>query len=358
MKKMLLWFLLAGMLLSLWGCSSPEETVATTEHPRQVVTSVPSTIAETEPAALEGSLYLKVSSITFSLVGESENVYLGLIPRELATWESDNPSIVSVENGVLTANGVGSTIIHATYYDRQVSCTAQCLAQTQAELDSLDAEILSSPKRVPPDVDLNETCTYFDNAAIFGDSITYFLWQFESQNDYLGNLQFVTRQGISVMGLALRYKNMYFKGREAYIEDIAAQCGAQRVYLMLGCLDFQFPAGRDTLMDNWTTILDRIQEKCPDTEIVIISAIPSFTREITPSETNNFIAESNIQLKQLATEKGCGFWDLSYYIEDHYERMPELYSKDEYHMNDEGSLVWIKIMRYYAQFEHEGGTLS
>lgn len=54
MKKMLLWFLLAGMLLSLWGCSSPEETVATTEHPRQVVTSVPSTIAETEPAALEG----------------------------------------------------------------------------------------------------------------------------------------------------------------------------------------------------------------------------------------------------------------------------------------------------------------
>lgn len=63
-------------------------------------------------------------------------------------------------------------------------------------------------------------------------------------------------------------------------------------------------------------------------------------------------------MKQLATEKGYGFWDLSYYIQDHYERMPELYSKDEYHMNDEGSLVWIKIARYYAQFEHEGGMLS
>ena len=56
-------------------------------------------VPETEAPVLEGSLFLKVSSVTFSVVGESEDIYLGLIPRELVTWESEDPSVVSVENG-------------------------------------------------------------------------------------------------------------------------------------------------------------------------------------------------------------------------------------------------------------------
>ena len=74
--------------------------------------------------------FLKVSSITFSLVGACEDFYLGVIPRELVTWESENPSVVSVENGVLTANGVGTTTIRATYADRQATCTAGCPRST------------------------------------------------------------------------------------------------------------------------------------------------------------------------------------------------------------------------------------
>ena len=67
----------------------------------------------------------------------SDNTRLGLVPRELVSWESEDPGIVSVEGGVLTAKGVGTTTIRATYNDRQVSCAASCLAQTQEELTKL-----------------------------------------------------------------------------------------------------------------------------------------------------------------------------------------------------------------------------
>ncbi len=357
MRKFLVSFLLTAMLLGMCDCASEAAPPETTEG--ETTTAETQTAAEeTEPPVLDENLFLKVSSITFSLVGESEDIYLGLVPRELVAWKSDDPSIVSVENGVLTANSVGTTTIRATYYDRQVACTAGCLAKTQEELDSLDPTVLSAPKRMPPEVDMEAPCTYFDNAAIIGDSVTYFLWQSESQNNYLGNLLFVTRQGISILGLVQRYKNLYFQGREMYIEDIAAQCNADRIYLALGCLDFQFEAGRDSLMDSWNTMLDRIAEKRPDLEVVIISNIPSFTEKATPSEINNFIAETNVQLRKLAKERGYGFLDLGYYIQDHHGRMPAIYSKDEYHMNAEGCLAWMQIMRYYAQYKLEGGTLS
>ena len=362
MKRFLAWLLLAAALAGLCGCAaqvSPPETAEI--ETSEAVTTAPetqSTTQETEPPALESSLFLKVSAITFSLVGESEDIYLGLVPRELVIWESDDPAVVSVENGVLTANSVGTTIVRAAYRDQVVECTAGCLAETQEELDSLEPEILSAPKRMPPKVDMEEPCTYFDNAAIMGDSITYFLWQAESKNNYLGDMLFVTRQGVSVIGLVQRYKNLYFQGREMNVEDIAAKCKAERLYIALGCLDYQFSAGRKTLMDNWKIMLDRIAKKSPELEIVIISNIPCFTEDTKPSMINDLIAENNDQLRKLAADRGYGFLDLGYYIQDHYGRMPAVYCKDEYHMNAEGSLAWMQIMRYYAQYEREGGTLS
>ena len=100
--------------------------------------AIPPAYGEADMAPpVQKSLFLKVSSITFSLVGESDDIYLGLVPRELVAWESEDAGIVSVEGGVLTAKGVGTTTIRATYNDRQVSCAASCLAQTQEELTKL-----------------------------------------------------------------------------------------------------------------------------------------------------------------------------------------------------------------------------
>lgn len=307
---------------------------------------------------VEGNLYLKVSSITFSLVGESDDIYLGLVPRELVSWESEDPGIVSVEDGVLTANGVGTTTIWATYDDRQISCKAGCLARTQEELEQLAPEILSTPKRLPPEVDLDKPCTYFDDSVIIGDSIAYFLWQYESLNDQLGQISFITRHGISLYGLVAHFKNLYYGGYEINIENILAEVDASRIYIMIGCLDYQADTHSLLLMENWEKLFDIIAENASDKEIVIVSNIPSFTTETKPTEFNTRWEEATPKIKQLTAQRGHGYLDLGYYIQDHYGRMPEIYCKDEFHINNEGNLVWVKLLRFYAQFESEGGSLK
>ncbi len=359
MRRIMAFLLLIALVVSFGGCAA-ESAPAATEAAIPETAAVESTEAETENTqpVREENLFLKVSSITFSLVGESEDIYLGLLPREQVVWHSEDPAVVDVDNGVLTAVGVGATTIYASYGDRQVSCSVSCLAQTQEELEQLDPEILSAPKRLPPEVDLSEPCTWFDNAAIVGDSITYFLWQTESKNDGLGKMTFVSRHGVSIHSLVNRSKNMYFEGHEMYLEDIVAKVNVPRIYIMLGCLDFQVDASRTLLMDHWEQLLDRIEEKAPDTEIVIVSNIPCFTEKTEPTVFNIAVEETTVKLRQLAADRGYGFLDLGYYVQDHYGRMPAIYCKDEFHMNDEGNLAWMKLLRFYAQFESEGGSIA
>ncbi len=360
MKKLLAWFLLAATVLSLFGCatvSAPEVTTQpeTTAAPVTVAPTVPT---ETEPPILEGDLYLKVSSITFTLVGESEDIYLGLIPREEVTWESDDPGIVSVENGVLTANGVGTTTIRAAYHDREISCTAGCLAQTREDLAQLNASVLAAPKRLPPELDLEEACTELDSAALIGDSITYILSQWEGQYDYLGDVQFLCRGGVSMNGFVRRFKNLYFRGKEMYLEDAVAASGAERLYFLMGSNDISDEIQRSYVFENWTTMLERIRTQVPDIEIVVMSNTPQFPQEYNVDKKNDLIEEYNENLRTFAGENGCMYLDLAYYIQDHYGRMPQSYNLDGYHMNETGNLVWMKILRFYAQYESEGGTLS
>ncbi len=364
MKRLLAWLLLTTTLLGLCGCSP---AVAPTEAAETITgTTAANAPADDTPAeapVLEGSLFLKVSSITFSVVGESDDIYLGLIPRELVTWESENPDVVSVENGVLTATGVGSTTIRGTYHDRQVECAAACLAETEEDLHRLDPEILASPKRLPPEVNLEETCTYFDNAAIVGDSITYFLFQWESKSDYLGEMLFLARGGVSMNGFVQRSKNIYYKGREISLEKAIDRSKVDRVYFLMGSNDISSATQRPHLEENWEIMLERIRKKSPDVELVLLSNIPLYLDE-QESDMERFlthnrrIAEYNLWLKEFAEENDCLYLDLYYYVQDHCGRMPKIYNQGSYHMNETGCVNWMKILRYYAQYELEGGTLS
>ena len=369
MKKMLAWLLLAATILSLIGCAAPAQTEATQAA---TVPAVETTAAETEAPTVqpetetaEAPLFLKVSSITFSVVGESDDIYLGLVPREEVTWESEDANIVSVENGVLTATGVGTTTVRAIYGDQTIECIAGCLAATQEELESLDPAILQQPKRLPPELDLAEECTLFDNAAIVGDSITYFLMQWEAKTNYLGDMVFLARGGVSMNGFIRRFKNMFYRGTEMYLEDAIEASGVDRVYFLMGSNDIQSTTQRPFLRDNWPILLERIREKCPDIEIVLLSNIPLYDDEPKSTQNdakikdhNDLIADYNLWLEQFAEENDCMFLDLCYYVQDHSFKMPEIYNQGSYHMNELGCLNWMKILRYYAQFELEGGTLS
>ena len=50
------------------------------------------------------------------------------------------------------------------------------------------------------------------------------------------------------------------------------------------------------------------------------------------------------------------YLDLHYYIQDHCNRMPTAYHLDGFHPNATGYMNIMKVLRYYAQYELEGGT--
>lgn len=367
MKKILCCILAAVMLLGTCSCaaasgtpetngagraSNPVDTAPSTEPSESVETT-----AETTEPALEGSLFLKVSSINLSIVGETDDIYLGTLPREAVTFESDDESVVTFQDGVLTAVGVGTTTVRASYRDQQIECTAGCLAQNEEELALLDEEILRAPKRMPPLVDMESECTDFADSVIIGDSITYFMFQWESKYDYLGEVTFLARGGVSLNGFVGRFKNVYYRGKEVYLEDGIAKTGAKKAYIMLGQNDLTSKA-RVKIMENWVILLERIREKSPDVEIYLQTCIPELSKDDELNEKNERIFAYNETLREFAKENDCHYIDLCYYIVDHQGKMPECYSQGNYHMNEAGCYTWMQMLRFYAQLEREGGDLS
>lgn len=370
--KIIVLLLTMALFLNMGGCASVPDSAAPTQAaaespsdaapPAEAPSEVPvETSADTVPETPKGSLFLTVSSITFSVVGEDEDIYLGVIPRELVTWESEDPDIVSVDSGVLTAMGVGTTVIHASYQDQQVSCSAGCLAEDSEALKAVSSETRSLPKRLPPEVDLDVPCTYFNNSAIVGDSITFVMMQFESTDDTLGDMLFLAMGGVSVNGFVRRFKNLAYQGYGADLEDIIAKSGVERVYFFLGSNDVGSDSQREIVIENWNILLDRIQEKSPDVDIVMLTNIPKYEEFWEcgkPGSYNCLMAEYNENLRQLAKERECKFIDMGRYFEDHWNRLPAIYNQDGYHMNKLGCMTWMQALRFYAQYESEGGLLK
>lgn len=341
------------------GCASvsqpTEPTVPVTESPTEAPTEAPTeppTEAPTEPPA--GVPYLTVSQLTFSVVGECEDIYWGTLPRELVTWHSSDESVVTVENGVVTAVGVGSATISCTYNNQTLECTVSCLAESEEELKTFTEKVLRTPKRIPPVVS-DDPITWYDDAAIIGDSITYIMWQWETQYDYLGDVTFFVRGGTSLNGFVLNYKNIYYRGVQMPLEEIIAASGVKKIFLMLGQNDLRYRTLEET-MGSWETMTERILEKSPDVEIYIQSLIPEWTKSGPIDTINDKIAEYNILVEQFCEEKGFHFVDVAPYAVDHTGRMPTTYALDmSIHMNEEGCYQWMSLLKSYAYLQENKG---
>jgi len=71
-------------------------------------------------------LTLNRKEITFNLAGQTWLVYSGSVPADEINWSSDDDSVATVADGVITAVGEGSTMIYATFEDQTLSCVIHC----------------------------------------------------------------------------------------------------------------------------------------------------------------------------------------------------------------------------------------
>lgn len=364
MKKLISLLLILCLSLALCACGneSPAETPAPVETPAPAETPAPVDTpepvetpepAETSEPLPEGEILLTVSSITFSTVGESENIYAGSAALEEISWVSGDESIIKVENGILTAVGVGETTVTASLGEQTVSCAAGCLAATEEELAALPMETLRQPKRIPVHLD-NPPTDYFSDALIMGDSISYFLFQFESKSNLLGDVMFLTRGGTSLLGIENGHYNIYYQGQDMDIEESVALSGRGKVFLMLGQNDLGYRTIEETL-GSYENIINRICEKSPNVEIYIQSLVHEWWETGADNSRNEKIDLYNAALEPFAEEMGCNYLDIKIYIEDHLGTMAAPYNMDYgIHVNEAGCTEWMQALLSYAHIEMMG----
>lgn len=309
-------------------------------------------VVRAEDAQPVGRVYLTVSSIDLTLVGDTENIYVGTAPVEEIAWSSEDPGIVSVENGVLTANGVGKTVIHADYFDQHWQCAAGCIAESEAVLQEMPIDELAAPKRLPPVTDYDPV-PYFSDAALVGDSITFIFFQNEMFSNQLGHPQFVARGGCSIVGFLYGGWPMHYQGQEMTLEDAVQACGAKKIFVLLGQNDLHQISVEEAL-EHYATILGWVRDKNPDVEIILQTVTPEYTEYDNYSTINDTIREFNAHLPEFAEEQGCKLMDLAIYIESHRGRMSPYYNltpSDSIHLNPAGCTIWGQVLSAYAELE-------
>lgn len=359
MKRIFILLLAVMMLLSMAGCGgekTPETQPAPveTEAPETTVpeTTVPETTEPevTEPV-IQGELFLTVSSINFSLVGESENIYIGTAPLEEITWTSADESVITVENGILTAVGVGTTTVSATYNDQYMECTAGCLAENEEALFALGYGVLRQPKRYPPVYD-DEEITFFNDTAIIGDSITYIMSQWEARNNLLHDAVFLARGGCSIHGFIREHvKGIYYQGVESKLEDVIPKYEVNKAFIMLGQNDLRQFSVEENLA-NYATLIERIREQSPDLKIYIQTCTPEWRKNGGNNDQNEKIYEFNAKLVAFCEQYDMELIDIAPYIIDHTGMMSQDYmNADEIHLNEAGCLEWMRALRAYAKLE-------
>ena len=204
------------------------------------------------------------------------------------------------------------------------------------------------PVMDPPAVS-DEPCTYFDDAAIIGDSITMALLVHNTRTQDLGNLLFLSRGSLGLFNTLHGVLSVSYQGVAMTPWDALKASGVSKVYIMLGTNDIGY-WGIEETMKNWELFVANIRQSCPDIRIFIQSQTPMWTESEQALLTNANIDTYNGLLKEFAEANDCYFLDIAPYFKDETNGMAQVYCNDNYvHLSAQGTAVWAQILKAHAE---------
>ena len=333
-----------ALLLGLTACAPSEPPAPSTEP---VAETTEETVPETTLEPITGELFLTVSQITFSTVGESEDIYAGTVPRDRITWQSDDESVITVEDGVLTAVGTGTAVVTASCEGQAFSCVAGCLAPDWDTLAEMPEEVLRAPKRMAVQVP-DDVISFYEDAVMVGDSITYGFLTYEARNGRLGSPRVLCRGSLGIHNMITHELDLYYQGVETPFEDVIAAVKPGKVVILLGTNDVMIRS-KEFVLGELDQLLNRMLEKSPDVEIYLQSVFPIVNEDIrSGNSVNKRITAYNEELEIFAQERGYHYVPIAPYLEDHIPGFALNYNQDTYHPSYEGVCAWTDALRAYA----------
>jgi lysophospholipase L1-like esterase len=208
----------------------------------------------------------------------------------------------------------------------------------------VDVPFGTVPEQMPESLD-----SYFDDAAIIGDSVTLKLRNYAVENGLLGDVKFLCSGDFGV-GHAVNYTlNVTFRGEEVKLEDALRDLSCKKVFIMLGMNDLVI-YGVDGAMELWGKLVENIRAQSSDIKIFIQSMTPIYSAGQLKVLNNENIDNYNVALEQFAKDNDCTYMNLAPYFKDQDGGLIPAYCSDEYvHFTDSACKVWIDLLRAEAQ---------
>lgn len=317
-----------------------------------------------------------------TLLAEGETMELcGGADMSLVTFSSEDVSIATFENGIVTAVSYGTTNVSATYNGETFVCKVNCdlpkppettAPQTEAPateppvteppateapeqtVTTPEAPVISTggardPVLAPPATQAVGS-SFFDDAVFVGDSVSLKLSYYAGSTGLLGKAKFLVRGSYGVGNAVYDKLLLTWQGVEMKAEDAIAATGSKKLFIMLGMNDIGL-YGVDTTIENWGELLKRIRSKSPGIDIYIQSMTPIWTGGEKGSLSNANVNKYNEKLKSFASANGCKFIDVAPYMRDTTGGLATVYTSDQYvHVTDAGADTWIRVLKAYTGY--------
>ena len=127
-----------------------------------------------------------------------------------------------------------------------------------------------------------------------------------------------------------------------------------KIFIMVGINDLGHGIKVAAIASNYEKIVRYILNKSPDTQIYLQSVLPINDKLYNffykgAKATNDKIIILNKQLKDLASEPGVQYIDLSSFFIDDKNQLDEQFTADGLHLNGKAYLVWKNTIEQYVK---------
>ena len=355
MMKRIICLLLCLLLtcMCMAGCGKDKDEPEMPDVPEQNVAEDLPAVQQNDEPEIFGFDKERIVLVT---EGEKWILYDGSVDYSDITWTSDDPSVATFDNGVVTAVGSGETTVHADYMDTRVSCTVLCNIRflQGASTEPTDADDYGGPygqdERDPvmaPPQSARVDSSFFDDAVFIGDSVTLKLSYYATSSGKLGKAQFLTRGSYGVAHSVMDTMLLTYQGQDMKVEEAINATGATKVFLMMGMNDIGL-YGVDGTIENWGKLIERIKKNCPNVTVYIQSMTPIWTGGEIGDLNNVNMDAYNAKLEIFAKNEGVDFIDVAPYMKDSTGGMATRYCSDNYvHVTDQGAAAWIRVLKAY-----------
>ena len=191
---------------------------------------------------------------------------------------------------------------------------------------------------VPLSETIPEPSTYFNNIILLGDSVTSGFDLYRNKINFNGAavVKDMTVIAVGSYGIYNALKEVsensihpLLDGEQMPPEDIIAQKPAKNVFICLGLNDLTWQK-TDNFLNYYATLINRIREKSPDKNVVIMSVTPVVFGQTISKLTNEIIMNANNALLRLAIDNNIQFIDYAAAIRDSQNSLYSDLSSDQH----------------------------